>query len=118
MSATQITWRNVLEMPEDGNRYEAIGGVLNVTPPPKMLHQWASANLFAELYELLVKPGYGMLFHPPTGAEHPVTGEGVQPDLLFVSNERLHIVTRTGSAERPTWSSRSPQRALRDATAH
>lgn len=35
MPATRITWRDVLEMPEDGNRYEAIGGELYVSPPPK-----------------------------------------------------------------------------------
>jgi Uma2 family endonuclease len=55
MPATKVTWRDVLEMPEDGNRYEAIGGELHVSPPPKNRHQWISANLFAALHDLLGK---------------------------------------------------------------
>lgn len=92
MRSTRITWRDVLEMPEDGRRYEAIEGELYVTPPPKSRHQWVSARLFGALFDLLVKPGHGMLFHAPTGVEFPDTEEGVQPDLLFLSSERLHIV--------------------------
>jgi Uma2 family endonuclease len=92
MSATQITWRDVLEMPEDGKRYEAIGGELYVTPPPRTLHQRVSYLLGVELYRLLEEPGHRRVYAAPIGVEHPVTGEGVQPDLLFVSGERLHIV--------------------------
>ncbi len=80
-------------MPEDGNRYEAIGGELCVSPPPRPPHQWVSANLFQALTDLLVRPGFGRLFYAPIGVEFPDTEEGVQPDLLFVSAERLSIVT-------------------------
>lgn len=93
MSATKVTWQDVLEMPEDGNRYEAIGGELYVSPPPKPPHQWVSAGLFAELLDLLVRPGHGYLLYAPIGVEFPETEEGVQPDILFISKERLHIVT-------------------------
>lgn len=95
MPSTKITWRDVLEMPEDGKRYEAIGGELYVSPPPKLPHQWVSARLFAELYDLLVRPGYGQVFHAPIGVEFP-TEEGVQPDILFVSKERLRILREDG----------------------
>ncbi len=80
-------------MPEDGNRYEAIGGELHVSPPPKVPHQWVSARLFAALHDLLVRPGDGYLFAAPTGVEFPDTEEGVQPDLLFITTERFHIAT-------------------------
>ena len=92
MPSAQITWRDVLEMPEDGNRYEAIGGKLYVTPSPSETHQRTSGLLFVELFRLLDEPGYGRVYAAPFGVQHPVTGEGTQPDLLFVSTERLHIV--------------------------
>ena len=92
MSATQITWRDVLAIPEDGKRYEAIGGALYVTPPPRTPHQRVSGLLFRELFDLLDKPGHGRVYAAPIGVENPVTGEGVQPDLLFISKQRLHIV--------------------------
>ena len=79
-------------MPEDGKRYEAIGGELYVTPAPRTLHQRASHLLTVELHDLLDEPGHGQVYAAPFGVEFPETGEGVQPDLLFVSTERLHIV--------------------------
>ena len=118
MPATKITWRDVLEMPEDGNRYEAIGGELCVSPPPKPPHQWVSARLFAELLDLLVRPGYGYLFYAPIGVEFSETEEGVQPDILFVSQGRLHIVTedRIQGAPDLVIEILSPSTARRDRT--
>jgi Uma2 family endonuclease len=48
--------------------------------------------LFGELLDLLDRPGHGRVYAAPIGVEHPVTREGAQPELLFVSTERLHIV--------------------------
>ncbi len=92
MPSTSITWQDVLLMPEDGNRYEAIGGELYVTPPPRLRHQEIARNLMDALLPLLQHPGYGELLFAPVGVEFPDTREGVQPDILFVSNERLGIV--------------------------
>jgi Uma2 family endonuclease len=107
-------------MPEDGNRYEAIGGELYVSPPPKPPHQWVSANLFQELSDLLVRPrpGLGRLFYAPIGVEFADTEEGVQPDILFVANERLHIVTEDAICGAPDLVIEvlSPRTARRDRT--
>ena len=92
MPSTSITWQDVLLMPEDGNRYEAIGGELYVTPPPRFRHQEIARNLVGALLPLLQDPGYGELLFAPVGVEFPDTREGVQPDILFISNERLDIV--------------------------
>lgn len=92
MPATRITWRDVLAMPEDGRIYEAIGGELFVSPPPKTRHEWVSMNLVNELLPLLVHPGHGRLFTAPIGVEFPETEEGVQPDIVFVTTERLGVV--------------------------
>ena len=92
MALSQITWNDVQQLPDDGNRYEAIEGELYVTPAPSVRHQRISMRLTLLLHDLLVEPGHGELFFAPTGVEFPATEEGVQPDLLFVSNERRGIV--------------------------
>lgn len=118
MATPQITWRDVLEMPEDGKRYEAIGGELYVTPSPSWRHQRVSYGLQKELDHRLEETGYGKVCAAPFGVQHPVTGEGVQPDLLFVSRERLHLVHEDSIRGAPdvVIEIASPSTALRDRT--
>jgi len=92
MSLPQITWQDVQQLPDDGKRYEAIEGELYVTPAPSIRHQRISMRLVLVLDRILIRPGHGELFHAPVGVEFPATEEGVQPDILFVSNERRGIV--------------------------
>jgi Uma2 family endonuclease len=92
MATTRFTWQDVLIAPDDGNRYEAIDGDLYVTPPPKFEHQRISHRLAVALDRILVAPGLGIVVAAPVGVEFPDSEEGVQPDLLFVSNERAGII--------------------------
>ena len=72
-------------MPDDGNRYEFIGGRLYMTPAPVIRHQRVSKRLQSALMRLLEHPGHGEVFHAQLLVEFPGTGDRVQPDLLFVS---------------------------------
>ena len=92
MPMPQITWDDVQQLPDDGNRYEAIEGALYMTPVPSVRHQRISFRLQRELARLLVDPGHGEILFAPVGVHFPATQEGVQPDILFVSNERRGIV--------------------------
>ena len=92
MALSQITWQDVQQLPDDGNRYEAIEGDLYVTAAPSLRHQRISRRLFLDLQRLLGDPGLGELFYAPVGVEFPVTEEGVQPDIVFVSNQRRGIL--------------------------
>jgi Uma2 family endonuclease len=92
MATERITWRDALLMPEDTRRYEAIEGELYVIPAPSRDHQWVSHWLAVALHRLLVEPGFGEVYEASFGVEFPDTEEGVQPDLLFVSRERVEIV--------------------------
>ena len=93
LSSTEtITWRDAQRMPDDGNRYEAIGGELFMTAAPNFRHQKVSQRVFKELDRILQEPGHGEVVYAPFGVEFPATDEGVQPDLLFVSNERREIL--------------------------
>ncbi|WP_428275113.1 Uma2 family endonuclease [Candidatus Palauibacter sp.] len=93
LSSTEtITWRDAQRMPDDGNRYEVIGGELFMTAAPNFRHQKVSQRVFKELDRVLQEPGHGEVVYAPFGVEFPATDEGVQPDLLFVSNERREIL--------------------------
>ena len=91
-STETITWRDAQRMPDDGNRYEAIGGELFMTPSPSVRHQILVVRLYDALRPLLTKRDRGVLLIAAVGVEFPDTGEGVQPDLVFVSNERRGII--------------------------
>ena len=86
------TWEDVLRMPDDGNRYEFIGGRLYVTPAPVTRHQRVLARLWSALFRILVDSGLGEVLSAPLLVEFPGTGDRVQPDLLFVSHERRAII--------------------------
>jgi Uma2 family endonuclease len=79
-------------LPNDGNRYELIDGVLYVTTAPSPLHQWCSDSLVYLLRTHLAeqKPPTGMLFSA-TGVILP-TGP-VIPDLVYVTMQNLQILT-------------------------
>jgi Uma2 family endonuclease len=96
MSTAQITWQDAQLMPEDGKRYEAIEGELYVTPAPSFRHQRVSLKLALALHRLLEEPGHGIIAAAPVGVEFAETQEGVQPDIIFVSNARQQWVAERG----------------------
>ena len=91
MALSQITWRDVQQTPEDGKRREAIEGELHVTAAPSFRHQRVSARLHVRLHDLLEAPGHGIVVAAPVGVEFPATGEGVQPDIVFIAEDRRGI---------------------------
>lgn len=70
-------WR---ELPEDGNRYEIIDGVLYVTPAPRPTHQYALSLLYDQLQPYATAIGLRILWSPAeiTHGDRTV----VQPDLF------------------------------------
>jgi len=86
------TWEDVLRMPDDGNRYEFIGGRLYVTTAPVIRHHRVSERLQPALRRVLQVAGHGEVFYAPVLVEFPGTGDRVQPDIFFVSNERRGTV--------------------------
>jgi len=82
---------DIWDTPEDGKIYEVIEGELYVSPPPIVAHQWGSGNLFVLLFQYVDSHDTGRVFHAPIGV---ILGghDGVQPDLVYVSSARLHII--------------------------
>jgi Uma2 family endonuclease len=85
---TRARWE---ELPEDGNRYEVIDGVLYISTSPSAFHQWVSQQAFVQLRERVVLPGFGFVFYAPIGLFMP-GAEAVQPDLLVVRAEDRDII--------------------------
>ena len=89
--ALKLTYEDYLRLPED-KRYEIIGGDLFMTPAPSTRHQEVSGNLEAILREFVRKHNLGKVYDAPCDVvltEHDI----VQPDILFISREREHIIT-------------------------
>ena len=86
---------DIWETPDDGNRYEVIDGDLYVTPPPVIAHQRPASRLPVFVGAYLMAHPIEELFVAPTGV---VLDEfnGVQPDVLYVSNERRHLIGERG----------------------
>ena len=89
---TPTTWEDVLRMPDDGNRYEFIGGRLYMTAAPVIRHQRVLARLWSALFPILVDSGRGEVLSAPLLVQFPGTDDRVQPDLLFISEERREII--------------------------
>ena len=86
---------DIWDTPEDGNRYEVIDGALYMTPPPLYGHQNAAGVLYGLTWSHVQQHQLGKILFAPIGV---VLDEenGVQPDLVFVSRERLHIIKERG----------------------
>ena len=93
LRSTDAGWTRELweQLPDDGNRYEIIDGVLYVSTAPSAYHQWILQELLAELRQQLVLPGIGLGFVAPIGVFMP-GAEPVQPDLLVVRSEARGII--------------------------
>lgn len=87
----KLTYRDYLTWPDDGRRYELYQGELHMVPSPSVTHQRISGNLEALLRQFVLENRLGEVFHAPLDV---VFAEDtfVQPDILFVSQERRGII--------------------------
>jgi Uma2 family endonuclease len=78
------------------DRYELIDGEIYMVPAPTVAHQVVSRNLSVLLQLHARAKSCGLVLYAPVDV---VVGAGarrsvVQPDVLFVSNDRMGIVTK------------------------
>jgi Uma2 family endonuclease len=90
-SAPLLTYEDYLHFPDDGQRHEILGGEHFVTPAPFLQHQRLSFRLSYYIEAALRTNRVGEAFAAPTDvllSPHDI----VQPDLVFISRERIALV--------------------------
>ena len=86
----RVGYTDLVNMPEDGRRYEIYRGELVVVPSPLPRHQIAAMEIYTLLHEYTRKSG-GIVLAAPLDVvfdEYDV----VQPDVLFFRAERRHLI--------------------------
>ena len=85
----RLTYEDYLAFPDDGRRHELVDGEHLVTPAPTRRHQELSGRLSWALHD----------YRQPVGQAYTAPldvilsdSDVVQPDVLFVSNERREVL--------------------------
>src|SRR4030066_711644 len=86
----KFTYEDYLKTPDD-KRYELIGGELLMTPSPVPKHQRISRKIEFMLEKFVTENDLGEIFHAPCDV-HLDDENVVQPDILFISKDRLNII--------------------------
>ncbi|HUG14160.1 MAG TPA: Uma2 family endonuclease [Thermomicrobiales bacterium] len=81
-------------LPDDGNRYEVIDGVLYMSTAPGQFHQWIVVQLIALIGLPLRAQGVAYVYTAPIGVIMP-GADPVQPDFLLVRQDRVGFVSDT-----------------------
>jgi Uma2 family endonuclease len=100
-SAIRYTYQDYLGIPEDtSRRYEIVGGELFMTPTPRFRHQEVVTSL-ASLLRALAREGKlgKVVAGPITVRLHDELV--LEPDIVFVRADRLHIVDPEGIIDGP-----------------
>jgi Uma2 family endonuclease len=86
---------DIWDAPDNDKRYEVIDGELFVSPTPDWEHQRALGKLHLRVGAHVYGRRLGEVVPAPLGV---VLDEenGVEPDLIYVSNERRNIIVKRG----------------------
>ena len=112
----KLTYEDYAKTPE-GERWELIDGELIMPPSPKEAHQSVQGDLGAPMHLFARENDLGKVYFAPFDVVLSDT-DTVQPDLLFVAKERMHIITDDNIQGAPDLvvEIRSPSTARRDWT--
>ncbi|MDA8337926.1 MAG: Uma2 family endonuclease [Nitrospiraceae bacterium] len=86
----QYTYEDYEKLPE-GAPYQLIGGELIMTPSPVPYHQIISRRIEFELLKFVEDRKLGEVIDAPMDVYLSET-ETYQPDIIFISNERMNII--------------------------
>jgi Uma2 family endonuclease len=112
----KLTYEDYAKTPDD-ERYELIDGELLMVPSPNRPHQWTVIHLGTRLIAFVEENDLGEVYFAPFDVVLSDTNV-VQPDVIFVSRERLGIITHANIQGAPDLvvEVRSPSTAYRDLT--
>ena len=90
----QWTYAEYAAIPDDGECYEIVKGVLYMSPAPTPEHQSVSSQLVMYLCQLVQIAGLGRVFAEPTDVELS-PGDIVRPDVFVVLKEHFDRIRKT-----------------------
>lgn len=99
--ARKLTYADFAAFPDDLIRREIIDGKVLVTPAANVRHQLIVGRIAFALTDHVRRYGGGVVLFAPVDvllSEHDV----VQPDVLFVADDRAHILTEPNVKGAPT----------------
>lgn len=95
------TYEDYLDFPDDGRRYELVGGEVSVTPAANTRHQDIVGWIFVRLYQHVAQHGGGRVFVAPYDVVLSPT-DVVEPDVVFVAEADAHRITKANLQGAPT----------------
>ncbi len=90
-----LTVDDYLALPDAGPRYQLVDGDFHMAPAPSFFHQIISGNIEDILKTWLKQHPIGTVVHAPLDAFLTETNV-YQPDILFISRERSHLIKENG----------------------
>ena len=91
-TAAKLTYEDYLKTPDD-ERWELLNGELIMAPSPTMVHQQVALELASRLLTFVKERDLGQVFIAPFDVVLSDTTVA-QPDVLFISTQQAHIITR------------------------
>jgi Uma2 family endonuclease len=95
----QWTYDDYASLPDDGNHYEVIDGVVCMTPAAGTRHQYVAGKLHAALMEYVEQHRLGIVFYDVDLLF--VSGQYLRPDIVFIPNDRMAGVVERGIESKP-----------------
>jgi Uma2 family endonuclease len=96
----KLTYEEFRQFPDDGKHYELIHGEVHLSPSRSTKHQLILGNTSVSLGTYVKSARLGVVFSAPVDVcLNPDTA--VQPDLIFISAERVGIVLENFVAGAP-----------------
>ncbi|RIK44652.1 MAG: Uma2 family endonuclease [Chloroflexi bacterium] len=97
LRSSEATWTYARweQLPDDGNRYEVIDGVLYMTTAPSSHHQLINSRLVLHVGAPWESAGHGIFLYAPIGVIMPGC-DPVQPDFLLLRSENLSLLAADG----------------------
>jgi len=113
---TRLTYADYLKTSDD-ERYELLSGELFRLPSPKEIHQYILGQLHLRLGTFIYERNLGKVYVAPFDVVLSET-DVVQPDVIFVSNQRSGVITADNIRGAPDLVVEilSPATAVRDRT--
>ena len=98
---TRFLASDIWDAPDNGKKYEVIDGELYVSPAPVWRHQLQLNRLNKRIINWVDDRNLGYVVTAPTGVVLD-DENGLEPDIVYVSHERAHIISERGVEGAPT----------------